>query len=158
MGMLLNTTRFGNIECDESSIITFTQPIIGFQEFRRFILLPGPKGDAITWLQSTDSGELAFLLVDPRRLLPEYEFTLTSTELSELAVDSEDELDVYTLLVIPNDRANIRTNLKAPILISPKHRLGKQTILEGTDYPVRFHLKDLTQTAPQEVSNARTDA
>ena len=41
--MRLETTRFGEIEIDEQSTITFTQPIIGFQEYRRFVVIPGPE-------------------------------------------------------------------------------------------------------------------
>ena len=40
--MQLRTSRFGDIDVPDGSVITFTQPIIGFQEYRRFVLLPGP--------------------------------------------------------------------------------------------------------------------
>jgi len=137
--MQLETTRFGTIDVDSESIITFTQPILGFQEFRRYILLPGPS-DSLTWLQSTDSGELAFILVDPKRLIPDYKVELRSQELAEMAVTSADELDVYTLVVVPDDQRKVRTNLRAPVLINTKHRLGKQTILEGSQYPIQYYL------------------
>ena len=83
-------------------------------------------------------------------------------ELAELAVTDADELSVYTLVVVPRDRTQIRTNLKAPILINPKHRLAKQSIVEHADYPVRYYLAeehrsaDDRRPAAQELSNART--
>ena len=138
--MHLATTRFGTIEVDPQSVITFTQPIIGFQEYRRFILLPGPPGSGVVWLQSTDSGELAFLLIDPAQVLPEYTVSLSSHELSELAVSCVEELEVYTLLVVPEDPAQVRTNLKAPVLINAKQRLGKQAVLDKSDYPIQYFL------------------
>ncbi len=147
--MRLETTRFGAIEIDEGAIITFTQPIIGFQEFRRYVLLPGPEGSAVMWLQSTDSGELAFILMDPRQLVPEYACRLGDHELSELAASTEDELDLYTIVVVPADAAKIRTNLKAPIVINPKQRLAKQTILEKSNYPVQFFLAQAQQEAAE---------
>jgi flagellar assembly factor FliW len=157
--MQLETTRFGTVEVDSESIITFTQPILGFQEFRRYVLLPGPS-DSLAWLQSTESGELAFILVNPKSLVPEYEVELRPQELTELAVTSAEELDVYTLVVVPDDQRKVRTNLRAPILINPKHRLGKQTILEFSDYPIQYYLAQ-AQPDPggstREISNARSD-
>ncbi len=158
--MRLDTSRFGVMEVDDGTVLTFTQPIIGFQEFRRFILLPGPPDSGVTWLQSTDAVDLAFILMDPRQVMPDYSVRLGSHELSELAVSDVNELDIYSLVVIPPDKSKMRTNLKAPILINRKHRLGKQAILDKSDYPVQFYLAQAKREndAPREVSNARSNA
>lgn len=158
--MQLHTSRFGSIDIDPNAIITFTQPILGFQEYRRFVLLPGPPGSFVKWLQSTDSGDLAFILMDPKLVVPQYNVELGQNELTELAVTRAEELDVFTLVVVPPDRTQVRTNLRAPILISPKHRLGKQTILERGDYPIQFFLMQAERVGQEslEVSHARADA
>lgn len=143
--MELKTTRFGVIQVDEKSIITFTQPIIGFQEFRRYVILDGPPDSNLLWLQSTDSGDLAFILIDPRVVVPDYAFKIGDHELAELAVTTPAELDVFTLVVVPNDPTQIRTNLKAPLLVNPKQRLAKQTILDKSSYPVQFLLAQASQ-------------
>ena len=158
--MRLETSRFGAIEVNEGHVLTFTQPIIGFQEFRRFVLLSGTDAGDVSWLQSTDAGDLAFILMDPRAVVPDYQVQLGSGELAELAVQSAAELEVYTLVVVPPDPAQTRTNLKAPILINPRQRLAKQAILENSAYPVRFVLADAKSGTGtrEEVSHARTDA
>jgi len=162
MPLRIETSRFGTLEVDEASVITFTQPILGFQEQRRFVLLPGPENSSLRWLQSTESGELAFILIDPRTVLQNYEVTLRSNELTEMAVESADELEIYTIVVVPDDRTQIRTNLKAPILINPEMRLGKQTVLESSDYPVKHYLAQGRANdggeGAEEVSHARSDA
>jgi flagellar assembly factor FliW len=157
--MKLVTTRFGEIMVDLDAVITFTQPIIGFQEYRRFITVPGPPQSGLTWLQSTDSGELAFLMMHPRDVVPDYRVPLSRHELAELAAPDADSLEVYTLLVVPADRKKIRTNLRAPILISRGQRLGKQAVLERTDYPIQFYLAAAKAGARPdgEVSNAGAD-
>ncbi len=157
--MQLDTTRFGTIEIEDGKVITFTQPILGFQDHRRFVVLPGP-GASLRWLQSIDSGDLAFLLMDPRTVMPDYKVQLGQQELAELAVTGIEELDVYTLVVVPQDPAKIRTNLKAPVLINPKLRLGKQTILDRSNYPIQFFLAQTKRagTEAEEVPNARSNA
>lgn len=142
--MRVETTRFGVIEIDPDTVITFTQPIIGFQTLRRFVLLPPPGGDGgeirVRWLQSTESPDAAFLLMDPRTVYSGYAVELRAEELVELGAHAASELEVYSLLVVPEDHTQIRTNLKAPIVINPAQRLAKQTILDRQDYPIQFFL------------------
>jgi flagellar assembly factor FliW len=159
--MDLSTTRFGVIQFEEEVVITMTQPIIGFQEYRRFLLLPGPPDSSVTWLQSADSGELAFLLMDPRRAVPEYQINLTQHDLAELAATSLDELSLFTLVVVPQDRTKIRTNLKAPILINEARKLGKQVVMDRSDYPIQYFLAQGQPGQGQsqkEAKHARSDA
>lgn len=157
--MQIRTSRFGILEVDPDAIITLTQPIIGFQEFRRFIMLPGPPDTFIQWLQSTESPDLAFILMSPREVMPDYRVVLGSHELAELAVKHVDELDVFTLVVVPQDPSKIRTNLKAPVLINRKLRLGKQTVLEKSDYPIQFYLAQARGETPARAGEAgRTEA
>jgi flagellar assembly factor FliW len=159
--MQLETTRFGTIEVDEQSVLTFTQPIIGFQDYRRFILLPGPEDSPLFWLQSTEVGDLAFILMNPTQVVPNYTVKIGAHELAELAASDVSDLEVYTLVVVPKNPAETRTNLKAPVLINPKQRLGKQTILDRSSYPVQFVLAQAQKDGdePQEeVSNARSNS
>lgn len=156
--MQIRTSRFGILEVDPDAIITLTQPIIGFPEFRRFILLPGPPDTFVQWLQSTESADLAFILMSPREVVPDYRVVLGSHELAELAVQSVDELDVFTLVVVPQDPAKIRTNLKAPLLLNRKLRLGKQTVLEKSDYPIQFFLAQARGNAGQAEAPAKKEA
>lgn len=158
--MQLKTTRFGAIEVAEDAVITFIQPIIGFQDLRRFVLLPGPEGSFVCWLQSVDAADVAFLVMDPHLVMPAYAADLKPGELQELAVSSADELEVYTLVVVPQDHTQVRTNLKAPIVINPKQRLAKQAVLDRGDYPIQFYLMQAraSEEEHREVEHARSDA
>ena len=157
--MQLQTTRFGPIEIDDAAVITFTQPIIGFQDSRRFVILPGPAGSSVRWLQSTESGDLAFLIMDPRTVVPDYHIEINESIASELAVDSVDDLEICTLLVVPKDPSQVRTNLKAPILINTRLRLAKQMVLERSSYPIQYFLAQARPSdGSEEVVHARADS
>ncbi len=138
--MLLQTTRFGEIEVIENQVLTFIKPILGFQNLQKFTLLPGPKDSPLWWLQSIENGSLAFLLLETLQILPDYQVPFTPQDLHELQVSSPQEISIYTLLVVPEDPTKIRTNLRAPIVINPKTRLAKQMVLDRTDYPVQWFL------------------
>lgn len=157
--MILQTARFGEVRVEPDAIITFAQPIIGFALQRHFVLLPGPKDGPLKWLQSLDSPELAFLVLDPRVIVPDYKISLSPPELAELEAASVEELDIYTLLVVPDDPSQVRTNLRAPVLVNPKRRLARQTVLDRGDYPIQFFLAQAKQgPEAREKSHARADA
>lgn len=138
--MKLQTTRFGEIEIDDNQILTFVKPILGFEHCKHFILLPGPENSPLWWLQSVEDGGLAFLLLEPLQIIPDYQVPFTPQDLQELEALTPQEISIYTLLVVPQDPSKIRTNLKAPIVINAQKRLAKQMVLDKTDYPIQWFL------------------
>jgi len=72
--MQLDTMKFGQIEIDESSIIRFVAPILGFAEYEQYALLRHPDTAPILWLQSTEKPELVFPIIEPFSLFSDYDF------------------------------------------------------------------------------------
>ena len=59
--MKVNTRLFGEIEVAEDRIITFTQGLMGFEEYTRYTLIyNSEKKGRIMWLQCLDEPQLAF--------------------------------------------------------------------------------------------------
>jgi flagellar assembly factor FliW len=98
--------------------------------------------------------------MNPRDVLPDYKVALGQHEMAELAVTDMASLEIYSLLVVPDDRRKIRTNLRAPVLIHRAQRLGKQAVLDRSEYPIQFFLAGARAEARtrEEVSNAGADA
>ena len=62
--MNIITRDFGEIEINEEDIITFTQPVIGFDDYKKFVILHDedtPK--QIAWIQSVEEQAYALLLL-----------------------------------------------------------------------------------------------
>ena len=138
--MELETTRFGVITINEEDVITFTQPLLGFHVYRHFILLPGPEESPLLWLQSVEDGTLAFLLMDPTLVVPDYTAGLARLVQDELDARDEHSIQFYTTVTVPRDGSAIRTNLKAPIALNRKAGLALQVILDEPQYPVHYVL------------------
>ncbi len=151
--MKITTTRFGDIEVKDIDVITFVKPILGFQNYKKFVILPVGSDSPIYWLQSVEDGKLAFLMLDPYYILPSYEVPFTHRDLADLDAEKVGDISIYTLLVVPKDPKQIRTNLRAPIVINKGKKLAKQMILDKTDYPVQWFLSQSTNlpTDRQEV-------
>ena len=73
--MKVNTRIFGEIDIDDSKIITFENGIIGFSDLKKFALIfdseKKNKG-GISWLQSLEDGNMALPVLDPLIVKPDY--------------------------------------------------------------------------------------
>ena len=64
MGELVSS-GWGKIYFQEKEIIRFPKGIIGFSDYKNYILLGQEEPKAFIWLHSTDNSNLALVFVDP---------------------------------------------------------------------------------------------
>jgi flagellar assembly factor FliW len=140
--MKLNTRNFGEIEIDENKLVTFDETIPGFPNSRRYaFLFDEDKNSPFCWMQSVDQGEVAFALLNPVDVLPDYNPKVTAEELAILGEVDMSEISVYNILVVPPRIEDITVNLKAPIVINLNTKKAIQIILSDDRYKVRHNLQ-----------------
>ncbi len=135
--MYYESTRFGRFEAGADDVIVFEAGLLGLPECRRWAILLDPATDRIAWLQSLDRPDVAVAVVSPRQLVPNYRPGVARGELAPLALGGAEEAQV--LLVVAPAEGGWSLNLKAPLVINPARRLGRQVIANG-DLPVRFEV------------------
>ena len=137
--MIINTSRFGQVEADDSSLVVFPDGIPGFPGEQRFIVLQeGLEGTPFWWLQNAEVGELCFLVVEPDRIFRDYDFHVSDEQLQSLEIAEEAMLQTLAIVTVPDgDLKRATANLKAPILINTQICLGAQIILDRDQYPIR---------------------
>ena len=132
--MKFNSKIFGEIEVDEKEVFEFPNGIIGFPEHKRFFFLkvmnhklPFP----IEVMHSFDSDNLAFFVVDPFHIAPNYSMMASMEELKD--IDIQDITDVTMRIILRIEKGKVYANLLAPIVLNIKNKRGKQFVLEGPD-------------------------
>ena len=157
--MLLNTRNFGEIEVDENKIITFQEGIPGFFDDRHFILFKHgteegeAEDDCFWWLQSVDDGDVAFVLMDVFMVLPDYDPHVDDDEMALLGLIDDyntEHFVVYNIVSISDDPAKTSVNLKAPVIINVKDKIGRQVVAENEDYPIRYSIMEVMEQKQQE--------
>ncbi len=129
------TKNFGAIVVREDQIITFSPGLLGFSEFHRYVLIEHGQESPFLWLQSLDKPDLAFVVMDPIFVLPDYQVGPINGVQKELEVKSIQDLKVLVILTIPPGRPQDMTaNLMGPLLINLVNRRGKQLVLESSPY------------------------
>jgi flagellar assembly factor FliW len=129
------TKHFGEIVVREDQIITFSPGLLGFGEFHRYILIEHGQDSPFLWLQCVDKSDLAFVVIDPIFVLPDYQIgPITGIE-KELDMQNLRDLKLLVILTIPSGRPQDMTaNLMGPLLINLANRRGKQLVLESSPY------------------------
>jgi flagellar assembly factor FliW len=138
------TSKFlGEIEINEEQIIHFPNGIPGFEEEKQFVILPLEEQSPFAILQSVHHSHVGFVVVYPFSFYPDYAFDLAEEDIEKLKLNSPDDCLTYTIMTLKEPFADSTINLKAPIVINVKEKIGKQLILHDSDYPIRFPLSEV---------------
>ena len=118
--MKVQTSRFGEIEADQSRIITFPKGLMGLPAHKKYVLVSLADDAAFWWLQSVDIPDLAFIVSDP-------DLVAGSHDLPPAAGGEQ-------LFVIINKHDGVLTaNMLGPLVIHMTDFVGRQVIAEGQD-------------------------
>jgi len=139
--MLIETSRFGQIEVDEDRLIRFPKGLLGFPNEHRFALIQMGYESCFYWLQAVDRPELAFVVCDPTLFVGDYQVPIKLDELREIGLSEPKGAQV---LVIVNKVGDVLTgNLQGPLVINVETRVGRQLVLSDRRYGTRHPLVTL---------------
>lgn len=140
--MVINTTRFGEIEVDEQKIIEFSKGIPGIEELKKFIFLTPKETFPIYFLQAIDDKDIALPVVNPFDFKKDYNPKVSDSVFKEIGIENDEDLLVLNVAVVPKDLKKMTVNLAAPILINIKKFMAKQVILDDKKYGIREPMYD----------------
>lgn len=135
--MKIQTSRFGEIEIAPEDTLEFVEGLLGFGQLRRFVLLDDPNDEIFAWLQSCESTEIAFPVLEPELFAQNYKIDLSKSDLESLGLKTIDEGRLLTIITIPSDPTQMTANMKAPIVISPSRRIARQCVLQDNLLQIR---------------------
>ncbi|MEK5382085.1 flagellar assembly protein FliW [Niallia sp. FSL W8-0635] len=138
--MKIATKYHGEKEIQEKEVITFPQAIPGFPEEKEFVLLPLDEEGQFIVLQSVENQQLAFVLSNPFTFFKEYDFTLEDHIVELLELESEEDIQVFSILTVQNPFEKTTANLQAPVVINSKRNIAKQVILNEPNYHTKHPL------------------
>jgi len=151
----IDTTRFGNIDIDETKIIEMRGAIIGFEHLRKYILLhTKDEKSPYSWFQSLEDGAIAFVVINPYVVKSDYKPLISDNDAVLLEIENAEDVVLLAIATIRQAPFSVSVNLKAPLVINSKKKVGKQVVLEDHAYPIQYFL---TPDSGNEIS-ARRDS
>ena len=148
--MNVKTRHFGDVEVEESKVITMDNGLFGFENYKKYVLLYDSSTDEIPniqWLQSIDEELLALPVMIPTTIVGEYNPVVEDETLGSLGEWTEENISMLVTVTVPIDVKNMSINLKAPIIINTATMKGCQVIAENPEYEVKFKIHDLLEQA-----------
>jgi flagellar assembly factor FliW len=135
--MQIETTRFGTIQVSESSIIHMPDGMIGFEDYKRYIILEEKPNSPFKWLQAVDNPSLAFVVINPTDFVSDYEIELNDEQTEALDLRDPCEAAVLTTVTISKKEGLVTTNLVGPIVINSRTLRAKQIVLQNEKYGIK---------------------
>ena len=135
--MLIKTTRFGQVQINESDLISFNDGILGFNDLKKFVLLDDPNDDIFAWLQSCDEPGIAFPVLEPELFTQNYKINLAKADFDSLKLQAMDKTRLFCIVTIPEDPTKMTANMKAPIVINITERMARQCVLQDNNMAIR---------------------
>lgn len=138
--MNIVTRDFGSLTVDESELITFVDPILGFEDESEFVLLTDDESDGMfSFLQSVTTCDVCFVLTDPTLIFENYSPKLGKETEKALGLTDKNNPVFRVLTVIPEDFTKSTINLKSPLVFCSETKKAAQIVLEE-DLPIRTTL------------------
>lgn len=125
---------------DDGILLHFPEGLIGLPQLKRLRLLEPADAYPLKFLQDEDHPEISFVAIDAASVNPGYRVALNDQEAAELALETEADALILTMVVIPEDPKQMTTNLAGPLVINVRSRVGRQLALSGEGFPLRHRL------------------
>lgn len=138
--MKLNTKYHGIREYEEKDIIDFNKGLPGFEDLKRFIIFPVEDNEMFSVLHSVDNVEVGFVVVSPFNVLKDYEIKLDDETIKKMKIEKPEDVLVVNTVTLSSKVEDITANLRAPIIINIKDKIGAQLILSNESYLVKYPL------------------
>jgi len=140
--MEILTRHFGTVDIEADKVIEFKEGIFGFSELKTFVILydGAEEGNPFAWLQSVQEKDVCLPMISPMFWFQEYAPDVDDELVASIGDLDPSALDIYTIVVIPDDIKDMTTNLKAPIIVNRDTKLGMQVIVNDDEYNIKHNL------------------
>lgn len=135
-------TRFGTVPLDQDRQVRFRGGLPGFPSVEIFQLepLPGLESELML-LQAVDASEVGFITLPLPLDMP----VLRPGDIKDVAQMLEiepGELMILAIVTLVSGAAGIETflNLRAPLFVDVRRKVGAQVVLGDPSYPLRHRL------------------
>jgi flagellar assembly factor FliW len=137
--MTVNTKAFGPVEINEKQKVHIPQGLFGFEDYTEYVLLDA-EHEPFFWLQSVDSKEIAFILINPFFFRKDYEVNVTNEDLADIRITAPENALIFVIVTIPQDGSSMTANLQGPVIINKETMTGMQAVLSDSKWKTRHDI------------------
>lgn len=152
--MKINTSRFGELDLDESSTFTFIEPILGYEHLSKFFIVDHMPDSPFKWLQSCEDGKIAFPITAPGNFGLDYQFVIPESDTKKLEISSSENVLTVNIVCIPQGAPEASTiNLLGPIIFNLVNKKAIQLVLANSNFSAKQRLFSNTEVKQVDTVN-----
>jgi flagellar assembly factor FliW len=102
--------------------------LLGFERMKNYLLIANPTEQPFRWLQVKDNPSLAFVVIDPFLIAPDYLPDIPQPDVAFLGLGAPEDAALFNIVTLHGSRC-ATVNLKGPVVINRNTGVGKQIIL-----------------------------
>lgn len=127
-------------ETPASQVIRLPMGLLGFEQVKEYALSANPGEEPFQWLEVKDNASLAFVVVDPFLVVPDYHPDIPQPDVGFLGISSPADVQLLNIVTVHSpSRATV--NLKGPIVVNRHTGVGKQVVVSNAaEYSVQHPL------------------
>ena len=138
--MLVQSTRFGELEVAEEQIMDFPEGLLGFPDEKKFALMEYKPESPFYILQSMADPDLTFLMINPFAFFNDYDFHMDDALMAEIGLTADNPPTVFNIVTVRDKLESMTVNLAGPVLVNIRDRKAAQWVIEKTQFPTRYPL------------------
>ena len=139
-----NTPELQSSGPGSRNTISLPQGLFGFSQLRSMELLFEEDELPFMWLREQKEDGLAFIVLEPGPVLPEYSVEIADADIEVLGITGPEDTMILNIVTLLPEQANkISLHLVGPIIVNRKTLVGKQCIINNHEEYSARHILDV---------------
>ena len=123
-----------------ASNVRLPMGLLGFEKMKDYLLVANPAEEPFGWLQVKGDTSLAFVVLNPFLIVPDYHPDIPQADVEFLGLNDPDEAMLLNIVTV-HQQGRATMNLKGPIVINRNTGIGKQVVIaNAAEYSVQHPL------------------
>lgn len=122
---VIKSSQFGELEVSPENVFTFEEGLLGFEEYKKYVLISDEITEPFKWLIALEEPEIGFPIVNPWHI--DIEYNPGKKYNYEVVVP-------MVIVTIGGGVSEMTANMKAPLLLNIEDMSGEQIIIANDKY------------------------
>ena len=119
------------------TVIHLPNGLLGLEHLKKYVLISNPGEQPFSWMQVLGDSSLAFLVVSPFDVAPDYAPDIPAEDANYLELEDPSDAILFNIVTL-RKKGRSTVNLKGPIVVNRYTWTGKQVVLANAgDYSVQ---------------------
>ena len=140
LGMKCNCIETEPTAAVATTNVQLPMGLLGFERIKDYLIVSNPDEEPFWWLQAKGDTALAFVVINPFLVVPDYNPDIPQSDTEFLGLNEPDDALLLNIVTV-HKQGHATMNLKGPIVVNRHTLIAKQVVIaNASDYSVNHPL------------------